>query len=150
MATSKPYRPSVGNKSTPDNPVEVKLVVEKTIGSAYSALEAMQMIGRHWDEAPYGDPVKGHFEFEIDEHLFEVTVTPSQAPAVWSRRRSTTRSAAPRVDSREPVVRAVHDVLAVMALIALGTVWFFERTEGGDEDGGEGEATSGQEGRSLS
>lgn len=76
MATSKPYRPSVGNKSTPDNPVEVRLVVEKTIGSAYSALEAMQMIGRHWDEAPYGDPVKGHFEFTIDEHLFEVTVTP--------------------------------------------------------------------------
>ena len=38
----------------------------------------------------------------------------------------------------------------VMALIAIGAVWFFERTEGGDEDGDESEtAASGEEGRPL-
>ena len=59
-----------------DDAVEVKMIVEKTVGFARSAREAMALIGESWDTAPYGGPMHGHFEFVIDEHLFTTTFEP--------------------------------------------------------------------------
>ena len=75
MATSKPLNRQKATLGT-DDAVEVKLVIETTIGIARTASEAMTRIGAHWDNSPYGDPVRGHYEFEIDDHLFTVTVSP--------------------------------------------------------------------------
>ena len=75
MAAPKPYRPM--SKTTPTEPVEVELVFRQTIGRVYSAAEALSLIGSNWDSRPVEvNGVDGQYEFQIDDHLFTVTVAP--------------------------------------------------------------------------
>ena len=67
------------SKQMPESGSPVKLIIVKTIATIYTAREAMAAIGDHWDTSPYGDPAACRYEFELDDHIFEVTVTPKES-----------------------------------------------------------------------
>lgn len=46
-----------------------------------AAKHALAVIGEHWDVSPFeGQAFYGSYSFELDEHRFEVTVTPLVKP----------------------------------------------------------------------
>ena len=63
-----------GKLTVPSFPV--KLVLEREIGHAHSARDALLLIGENWDELPALELVSGHYEFELDSHRFLVHIVP--------------------------------------------------------------------------
>jgi hypothetical protein len=51
--------------------------IEEVGPPCFSARDALQQVGEHWDNRGYSPVVRGHYEFELDGHRFLVHVQPT-------------------------------------------------------------------------